>query len=322
MTKRRIAVVLAVLAVLAVTVSAAGTLARTPPSAWADRLAALLLRAGGERASGFYTLIDERGAPLLCTGIVVRRGDRYLDPGNQWHRVTRVRGAVAQTVIDANPPVGEAARPEADTVLAAGRPGAIPLGAARQVIVIYHTHSDESYIPSDGTASLIAAGGIYDVGETMAASLKKAGFTVVHDLTAHDPHDGGAYPRSRRTVLDNLKYSPTLIYDVHRDSAPASEYLTTIQGYETARILVVIGGGNPFYRSNLGIANQMKAGADSLYPGLVRGIFVAGGNFNQDLSPADILLEMGTDTIAKEAAQRAATLWANVTAAYLGPPGP
>jgi stage II sporulation protein P len=321
MTKRRIAVVLAILAVLTVTVSAVGTLAGTPPSAWADRLAALLLRAGGERASGFCTLIDERGSPLLRTGIVVRRGDRYLDPGNQWHRVTRVRGEVAQTVVDANPPIGEAA-PGAGTVLAAGQPSAIPLGAARQVIVIYHTHSDESYIPSDGTESLIAAGGIYDVGKTMAASLKAAGFTVVHDLTAHDPHDAGAYPRSRRTVLDNLQYSPTLIYDVHRDSAPASEYLTTIQGYDTARILLVIGGGNPFYRSNLGIAYQMKASADSLYPGLVRGVFVAGGSFNQDLSPAGILLEMGTDVIAKEAAQRAATLWANVTAAYLGPPGP
>ena len=49
---------------------------------------------------------------------------------------------------------------------------------------------------------------------------------------------------------------------------------------------------------------------------------MAGGSFNQDLSPADLLLEMGTDVITKEAAQRAATLWANVTAAYLGPPGP
>jgi len=283
-----------------------------------DDLSALLATPGSERTEGYYTLIDERGTVLLQTALRIHKGDLFIDAKDDFHKVTKLRGDVAETrlVAPGSVPV------TAGSTSAAPGPQAIPLGTARQVIVIYHTHSDESYIPTDGVQAIPGAGGVYDVGDTLAATLSSAGFTVVHDRAAHDPHDAGAYPRSRRTVLRNLGFGPTFLFDVHRDASPPSAYLTTIDGAETSRILIVVGGANPMYRSNLGVARQLRTLAETLYPGLIRGILVAAGNYNQDLDPGAILLEMGTYVIPKPPAQRAAVLWANVVTAFLGPPGP
>ncbi len=326
--RNRAALQLALIVVL-VLVPAAALVARASPERFYGFFQSLLRPADGERSEGYCTLVDEKGAILLQTGQRVGRGDCFIDPENVWHKVTRVIGDRAETVVVApgaglkpDTQAGLSAPPGADTALATPGTSALPLGASRQVIVIYHTHSDESYIPSDGTDSIYGAGGVYNVGDSLAGGLTAAGFTVIHDRTPHDPHDGGAYPRSRRTVLRNLRSRPTLMFDLHRDSAPASEYLTTIGGVETARILVVVGGANPLYQGNLAIANRLKTAADGLYPGLERGIFIARGNYNQDLAPSDILIEVGTDQISRTAAERAGDLWARVVAAYLGPPGP
>ncbi|HCJ09574.1 MAG TPA: stage II sporulation protein P [Clostridiales bacterium] len=322
-------------ALLLLSLSAAWSLGGRPPESLSRLLTWILARPGTERVSGYYTLVDEAGNILLETARVVAPGDLFIDPAGVWHRVTRVTRDTAETVTvppGVSLPQGfsslAGSRVWAGAALSRGRalrPAhdlAVPLGTARQVIVIYHTHSDESYVPTDGVSSIPGNGGIYDVGEALSAGLTTAGFTVVHDRTAHDPHDAGAYPRSRRTVLRNLRFGPTLLFDVHRDAAPPAAYLTTIDGVHTARVLIVVGGANPMVSANLGTARRLKAVAEDLYPGLTRGILVARGNYNQDLDPGAILLEMGTELIPKEAAVRAAGLWANVVAASLGPPAP
>lgn len=307
------------LVVLAVLVPVAVLTTRFPATDWRGLVPGLFGQLGGERSSGFTTIVDDAGSALLRTGFLVTRGDTFIDPDGVWHRVVAVQGKLARSVVV---PAAQGTAQPGSTTQAAAAPSALPLGAAKQVIVIYHTHSDESYVPTEGTDSIWGGGGIYAVGDAMAAGLTAAGFTVVNDRTPHDPHDGGAYPRSRRTVLNNLRFGPTLLFDVHRDSAPASEYLTTIGGVETTKVMIVVGGGNPLYKGNLAVANRLKAAADSLYPGLIRGILVAKGNYNQDLAPSDILLEVGADTNPKPAAEHAGALWANVVSAYLGTPGP
>jgi len=314
--RSRAAVLLLALVVLAAASAAA---ARLPGADWSRLLPALLARfRDGERQEGFFTLVDQSGRVLLRTALSLAPGDIFIDPSNSWHRVVRVRGDLAETV-DVVP---SSSGPGPSTSTAGLKPAAMPLGASRRVIVIYHTHSDESYIPSDGTDSIYGNGGVLAVGDAMAAGLSAAGFAVVHDRTPHDPHDSGAYPRSRRTVLNDLRYGPSLLFDVHRDSAPPADYLTTVAGVETARVMIVIGGGNPLHQGNLDVANRLKAVSDSLYPSLCRGILIARGNYNQDLSPADILLEIGADTTPRPPAEHAGSLWANVVTAYLGPPGP
>jgi len=303
----------------------------------AGPLGRLLARPGRERLEGYYTLVDQAGNVLLQTAITVVRGDLFIDEDDRVHRVIKVTGDTAVTevaaegadeaaVTDRAPLPDRRLWQDAAGVFAAPVPPptrlGLPLGTARNVVVIYHTHSDESYTPTDGTSSVPGAGGVYDVGSTLAGALREKGFTVVHDLSVHDPHDAGAYPRSRRTVLRNLQFAPLFLFDVHRDSAPAPAYLTEIGGVETSRILIVVGGGNPLSRANLATARRLKLFADELFPTLIRGILVARGNYNQDLDPGAILLEMGTESIPQSAAERAAALWADVVAAFAGPPGP
>ncbi len=43
------------------------------------------------------------------------------------------------------------------------------------------------------------------VGKSLAASLTQKGVKAIHSTTSHDPHDGGAYDRSRRTLVQLLK---------------------------------------------------------------------------------------------------------------------
>jgi stage II sporulation protein P len=324
---------MALLAVLALPVAGNPEgLAGHPLLEWLDRAVA---RPGAEHPTGYYTFIDENGEAILRTAHTVRRGDLFIDPSDGFHRVTRVVGDIVHTVLEPSPPspgsgsvpfeprLWSTALSELGASPADGRHDlAIPLGQARHVILIYHSHSDESYLPTDGRSAIPANGGIYDVGETMATSLSAAGFTVIHDRTAHDPHDSGAYPRSRRTVRRNLQFGPTLLFDVHRDASPAAEYLTTVDGIETSSILFVVGGANPLRSANLALARRLSAISEELYPGIVRGILIGRGNYNQDLDPGAMLLEMGTYLIRKEAAQKTAVLWANVVSAFLGPPGP
>ncbi|MGI6150324.1 MAG: stage II sporulation protein P, partial [Limnochordia bacterium] len=71
---------------------------------------------------------------------------------------------------------------------------------------------------------------------------------------------------------------------------------------------------------NLGVnrefAQSMKALADQIYPGLVKGIFYGRGNYNQDLSPLALLLEVGAHTNSREAAERGISLFADVVDQY------
>ena len=61
-------------------------------------------------------------------------------------------------------------------------------------------------------------------------------------------------------------------------------------------------------QANMDFAKQMKAYYDEVQPGLIKGIFKAKGNYNQDLGPRTILIEVGTHTNSAEQAKSAAVL--------------
>lgn len=271
-------------------------------------------RPEGERARGYATILGEDRQVLLRTGLSVSRGDEFITGlDNAHYIVSRIFGrtAVARRL---NPAVS----PGSESV-----PTQAPAAAAPRTIVIYHTHSDESYTPTDGTPVQPGNGGIFEVGATFATALRAAGFIVVDDPTRHDPHDNQAYIRSRRTAFQDIQmYNPYAIFDVHRDSAPASDYLITIGGQQAQEVMIVVGQQNPTMAANLYVAKQIKAKADSLYPGLVKAIFMGHGGYNQDLMATALLFEFGTETAPREAADQSAKLIANVIAQTFNPIGP
>ncbi|MGE5509450.1 MAG: stage II sporulation protein P [Chitinophagales bacterium] len=268
---------------------------------------------GGE----YYTIVSDKGETLAKMANSVAPGDYLVTEDNRGFRVVSVRGRVARArfdkwvdlnVAEDHPPLRERVSGWIGRVLAQVGGGA----AKSPTIGIYHTHSDESYQPSVGSPSL-PTGDIYKVGTTLADALRRRGFSVEHSLNNHNPHDGAAYHRSRRTVAELMRRGPTALIDVHRDAIPdASYYRRQVAGETIAQVRLVVGQQNQNRAVNFDFAKQIKATANRIHPGLVKEIFWARGNYNQDVSPRAILFEFGTHLNSQQMAKRGAALMGDV----------
>jgi len=262
-------------------------------------------------SGSYYELRDIQGNIILQTSFPVSIGDEYIDQDNTHYRISSLKAwdGIVEIVNEKTDSRKAFLKQEIKAVQAQA-----PLGANRR-IAIYHTHSDESYLPSAGTESEREGGGIFRVGYALSSSLVQAGFVVDQSFALHDPHDINAYYRSRRTLFKLLQDNPAAAFDVHRDAAPAEAYFTHITGVESARVMIVVGRQNPNMSANLAFAKQIKEKADQIYPGLIRGIFMGRGSYNQDLSPRALLLEIGTQRLSEQLAQNAAHCFGDVIAA-------
>lgn len=189
-------------------------------------------------------------------------------------------------------------------------------------IAIYHTHSAESYVPTDGTESKPYQGGIFEVGDVMAEKLREKGVRVLHDKTPHEPRDENAYYRSRRTAADMMKKNPVAMVDVHRDGIPDPSYYTKdVSGNNVTQLRLVVGRQNPKMQSNMEFAKRVMAAANKIHPGIVKEIFIARGNYNQDLMSSAMLIEVGTHTNSREEAEKGVALFADALPTILGVAG-
>ncbi|HNX28626.1 MAG TPA: stage II sporulation protein P [Syntrophomonadaceae bacterium] len=278
-----------------------------------------LLYANTELPSGqYYTLINENNQIIHQTGLEVNVGDEYITADNSRYRVNEIDGLTASCIYlgEETMPVLEYSSQRQAWIFKSGEVPAI--SSNQPTIAIYHTHSDESYVPSDGTESIAGRGGIYDVGESLAKQLKKLGFNVDYSENNHNPHDINAYTRSRRTAASLLKKNPDLILDVHRDATPAEQYQTEVEGKEVTKVKLVIGRQNPKMQTNLEFAKKIKALMDKKEPGLSNGIFIGKSTFNQDLHPRSVLIEVGAHTNDKTEAEKGVELFAQTLPAALG----
>lgn len=271
-----------------------------------------------ELPSGYYfSLVDENNDIITQTGAQVYVGDEYITSDNGRYQVVEISGHTARCVF-----VGREQMPEVNFdnnrqawVIDSQE---IPVAATKPTIAIYHTHSDESYVPTDGKESKEGNGGIYDVGYALAQRLQELGFNVEYNKNNHNPHDVNAYNRSRRTAASLLKNGSQVLIDVHRDAVPPSQYKTTVNGQEATKIKLVVGKTNPNSKTNLEFAKQLKAVMDKTKPGLSNGIFMGKGDYNQDLTPRSILIEVGSHTNPKDDAAKGVTAFADVLASTLG----
>ena len=152
-------------------------------------------------------------------------------------------------------------------------------------VIIYHTHTCESYTPSDAynyemtgtyrTTDLNYT--VSRVGDELEKYLTGYGKTVVHDKTYHDyPAYNGSYGRSLKTmtgVLENNQDAEITI-DLHRDAVGNSNtYGPTVKiGDEIcAQVMFVIGSDgsglyHPNWRENLKFAIMFQQKANEMYP--------------------------------------------------------
>jgi len=287
-----------------------------------------LVRNSGEmeRTDGsFYTLVDEQGREIDATARVVNRGDELISGDNKLYRVVKIKGNTAYLKsLGIDPEMAALAEDAQRAVLVHARENEENNGGDEEKgppvkkprfdrpVGIYHTHTDESYVPTDGRPNIPAKGGIYKVGASFAKKLKILGVPPKYDRTPHDPHDANAYYRSRRTAMRLMKDNPVALVDIHRDGVPDPNYYRKFMyGTKVTKVRLVVGRQNPQMKANLWFAKKVKAIADQTHPGMMKGIFIAKGNYNQDLSPRAILIEVGTHTNLRGAAENAASLFAD-----------
>ena len=153
-------------------------------------------------------------------------------------------------------------------------------------ILIFHTHTCESYTPSEKyqyeqTGNFRTTDLNYTVarlGDELTNYLLGFGFKVNHDKTYHDyPAYTGSYSRSLESVKKDLQENPSdIIIDLHRDAIGSkSDYDPSVKiGDDVASQLMFVigtnGGGlyHPNWQSNLkfAIELQQKANKGKSFP--------------------------------------------------------
>lgn len=264
----------------------------------------------------YYRMVDQENKAISITALPVHVGDEFWAADNKHYRVTKVKDYIAY--LEYLETENIAWLDEWDDIPAATDISVQGGKNVNKVIGVYHTHSDESYTPTDGSSSHRGKGGILKVGSVFTEKLKSLGLDVYHDKTPHDPHDAGAYQRSRRTAVNLLKKQPAIVFDVHRDAVPAEVYESEVAGQKVTKVKMVVGRQNQNKQANLEFAKTMKAAMDKTHPGLFEGIFLARGNYNQDLGPRMMLVEVGSDKNSREDAQRGVALFADTVPKVLG----
>lgn len=176
-----------------------------------------------------------------------------------------------------------------------------PSGAP--LILVYNTHNSETYLPEDKTTRLEGKNaGVAQVANTLASILnEECGVPTLYVSTVHDhPNFADSYRNSAQTVKELMGANPSLkiIVDVHRDAGIGSPLTAEIEGQRAAQLLFVVGTDSrlphPQWRENWKFAEQLAAKTNTLYPGLVRGVRIQEGRYNQHLHPRAVLVEVGT----------------------------
>ena len=189
--------------------------------------------------------------------------------------------------------------------------GVVNLTKSSDKILIYNTHTSESYANSEEyqfeysgvRRSRDANYNMLAVANEFKNNLSNKGFNVTHNTTPHDygTYDS-AYSRSRITVQEALSRNPGygLSIDLHRDAIEDLDFAPSvnINGVDVAQCMFVIGVGyddesNPYYEENLKLALKLQYIADEVYPGLFRPMIIRNSVYNQDLNKYSILIEVG-----------------------------
>lgn len=190
------------------------------------------------------------------------------------------------------------------------------------LVIIYHTHSTESYMPYNESNYHREAeeGTVRDVGNVLETELKKKGINVIHDKTIHDrPSYTASYGRSRETIKSLMKKYPTAKYviDLHRDAAAASSTegkKLKIGNTDVAKFSLVVGRGNQNYTELYAFAKKVSQTAEGLHKGFGGPIIEKEYRFNEFVSNQAILLEVGNNKNTIEEARACAKNFAEVLA--------
>ncbi len=191
------------------------------------------------------------------------------------------------------------------------------------VVLIYHTHTTESYLLSDNgvfyseykTRSTDPKLNMVRVGDEICRVLEENGIGFIHDTDIYDESYEGAYSRSRVKTEEYLKKYPSvqIAIDVHRDAIYYSDTqrakpTAEIDGRKAAQLMIISGAEEGYitdyenWENNLRFSLCFQKTAEELYPGIMKPLYFCPRKYNMDLLPSSFLLEVGTDANTLEEA--------------------
>ncbi len=184
-------------------------------------------------------------------------------------------------------------------------------------ILIYHTHSSETYSdsPEGNYHSTNIANSVMAVGESLCDELNKRGWGVIHTIKYNDLKYNEAYANSANTIKSILSQhnSVKIAIDLHRDgkSLKTQEVKNDIHenstididGESVAKFFLVVGQRNDNVSELKRQAQGITDLAEKKYPGLVQPVVTKQyGRYNQYLTESGLLIEIGNNaTSTKEA---------------------
>lgn len=207
---------------------------------------------------------------------------------------------------------------------------ALDMNVDGPVVLIYHTHSQEGFVDSDGSEAMTVMG----VGDRLTSLLQDTyGIPVLHHRGKYDVEGRDyAYANAEPDIQRVLAEHPTIqvAIDLHRDGVGDDVHLVTdIGGKQTAKIMFFNGLSrttatgpidylkNPNLEDNLATSLHMQIAAAELYPGFTRPIFLKGYRYNMHLCPKAMLIEAGAQTNTFEEVYNAMEPLANILAYVL-----
>ena len=205
----------------------------------------------------------------------------------------------------------------------------IDLSTGGSKILIYHTHSQETFADSDNDPSTSIVG----IGRYLTEILNnKYKIPTMHHEGVYDLINGKldrseAYEFAKPEVEQILAENPSIevVIDLHRDGVADTTHLVTeINGKPTAQIMFfnglsrtrvngdLVGMANPYLQDNLAFYLQMKIAAETKYPGFARRNYLRGYKYNMDLMPRMLLIEAGAQTNTVEEMRNAMEVLADL----------
>lgn len=205
----------------------------------------------------------------------------------------------------------------------------IDLSTGGSKILIYHTHSQETFVDSDNDPATSIVG----IGRYLTEILNnKYKIPTMHHEGVYDLINGKldrseAYEFAKPEVEQILAENPSIevVIDLHRDGVADTTHLVTeINGKPTAQIMFfnglsrtrvngdLAGMANPYLQDNLAFSLQMKIAAETKYPGFARRNYLRGYKYNMDLMPRMLLIEAGAQTNTVEEMRNAMEVLADL----------
>lgn len=205
----------------------------------------------------------------------------------------------------------------------------IDLSTGGSKILIYHTHSQETFADLDNDPSTSIVG----IGRYLTEILNnKYKIPTMHHEGVYDLINGKldrseAYEFAKPEVEQILAENPSIevVIDLHRDGVADTTHLVTeINGKPTAQIMFfnglsrtrvngdLVGMANPYLQDNLAFSLQMKIAAETKYPGFARRNYLRGYKYNMDLMPRMLLIEAGAQTNTVEEMRNAMEVLADL----------